>query len=72
MTRNPSRLYRLIEERLDCSLAEFVDERRRPDVRPPASWEAIAAEITSKTGIEISRVGLRNWFTAKTETERAA
>jgi hypothetical protein len=62
MTRNPSRLYRLIEERLDGTLVEFVDERRRPDVRPPASWDAIAAELSEKTGIEISRPGLRKWF----------
>jgi hypothetical protein len=62
MTRKPSRLYRLIEERLDGTLVEFVDERRRPDVRPPASWGAIAAELAEKTGIEISRPGLRKWF----------
>jgi hypothetical protein len=72
MVRNPSRLYRLIEERLDCSLAEFVDARRRPDIRPPASWGAIADELTVKTGIEISRVGLRKWFLNDRETAGAA
>lgn len=62
MARNPTRLYRLIEERLDCTLHEFVYERRKPDIRPPAPWQSIADELHQRTGIEISRVGLAKWF----------
>lgn len=53
----PSRLYRLIEERLDGTLAEYVASRR-----PAASWKAMAAELTATTGVEVSWESLRTWF----------
>jgi hypothetical protein len=53
----PSRLYRLIEERLDGTLTEFVASRR-----PAASWKAMAAELTTTTGVEVSWESLRTWF----------
>jgi hypothetical protein len=56
-TPQPSRLYRLIEERLDGTLAEYVAARR-----PTASWKTMAAELTETTGIEVSWESLRTWF----------
>lgn len=53
----PSRLYRLIEERLDGTLAEYVASRR-----PAVSWKAMAVELTDTTGIEVSWESLRSWF----------
>lgn len=53
----PSRLYRLIEERLDGTLADYVAARR-----PAASWKSMAAELTATTGIEVSWESLRTWF----------
>lgn len=53
----PSRLYRLIEERLDGTLAEYVASRR-----PAASWKTMAAELTATTGVEVSWESLRSWF----------
>lgn len=53
----PSRLYRLLEERLDGTLAEFVAARR-----PAASWKTMAAELSETTGIEVSWESLRTWF----------
>jgi hypothetical protein len=60
--RRRTPLYQLIEERLDVPLADFVDERRGESVRPPASWRAVAAEITQKTGVEVTHTALRLWF----------
>jgi len=59
--RRQSQLYRLIEERLDGTLAEFVENRLNAD----ASWRGMAAEITEATGIEISGEGLRRWFAGR-------
>lgn len=53
----PSRLYRLIEERLDGTLAELIAARR-----PQTSWRDIAAEVETLTGIEVSWETLRMWF----------
>lgn len=59
-TRTP--LYQLIEERLDTTLASFVAERRAASIRPPASWRAIAAEITERTGVPVTHTAVRLWF----------
>lgn len=53
----PSRLYRLIEERIDGTLVDYVAARR-----PATSWRDLADEISKLTGIEISNEGLRLWF----------
>lgn len=53
----PSRLYRMIEARLDGTLAEYVEKSR-----PSTSWRDMAADLTSRTGIEVSYEALRSWF----------
>lgn len=68
MKRTPTRLHRLIDKLLDRPLADLVAERRAEAV----GWRAIAAEVQQKTGAEISHQALIDWFTAETETERAA
>jgi hypothetical protein len=65
MSGNPSPLYQLIEERLGCTLPEFVAERRGESVRPPASWRAIAAEITKTTGVTVTHTAVRLWFVGR-------
>lgn len=55
--REPSQLYRLIEERLDGTLAELIAQRR-----PHTTWRAIADEIQDATGITVSAEILRQWF----------
>lgn len=52
-----SRLYRLVEERLDGTLADLVAARR-----PTTSWRDIASDIATTTGIEVSYETLRLWF----------
>jgi hypothetical protein len=58
----PSRLYRLLEERLDGTLVEYVASRR-----PATSWRDLAEEISSTTGIEVSHEALRVWFADRIE-----
>lgn len=53
----PSVLYRLIEECLDGTLAEFVAARRAT-----SSWQDIADSIKEATGVEVNRETLRLWF----------
>lgn len=66
MSETPTRLQRLIEERLDGTLADFVAQRRERG----AGWRAIATDLTDKTGIEISHQGVRKWYSgADTETD---
>lgn len=60
----PSRLYRLIEERLDGTLAELIAARR-----PHTSWKDIAAEVTEMSGIEVSWESLRLWFADRITVE---
>lgn len=58
MTDTPTRLQRLISERLGVPIAEFVAEQRSAGT----SWRGIADEIEQRTGIEISHTGLRKWY----------
>jgi hypothetical protein len=44
------------------SLADWVADRRRPSVRPPASWRTISLELSQLTGIAVSYEALREWF----------
>lgn len=59
---NRSPLYRMIERRLDGSLAEFVAARRLT-----TSWTAMAAELVQATDCEISDETLRRWFAGRLE-----
>lgn len=54
----PSPLYRMIEQRLDGTLADYVAAR----LQAKASWLTMAAEITETTQIEVSDETLRRWF----------
>lgn len=58
MTDTPTRLQRLISERLGVPIAKFVADQRSAGT----SWRGIADAIEQKTGIEISHTGLRKWF----------
>lgn len=62
MADTPSALYRLIEQKLDGTLAEFIAARR-----PTQSWRNIAAELTEKTGVEVSWETVRGWFADRIE-----
>jgi hypothetical protein len=58
----PTRLYRLIEGRLDGTLAEYVAARR-----PGTSWQELADRIHRVTGVEVSDEALRLWFADRLE-----
>lgn len=60
----PSPLYRLIEERLDGTLADLIAARR-----PHTGWRDIAAEIHTLTGVEVSWETLRTWFVDRIHVE---
>jgi len=60
----PSRLYRLIEERLDGTLAELIAARR-----PHTPWRLIADEIRDSTKIDVSAEILRQWFADRIQIE---
>lgn len=62
MAQTPSKLYRMIEERLDGTLAEYIAAQR-----PQRSWRQIAAELQEATGIEVSWESLRSWFVDRIE-----
>lgn len=57
-------LYRMIEKRLDGTLAAWVEQRRAD-----TSWAAMAAELTATTEIEVSRETLRRWFADRIQVE---
>jgi hypothetical protein len=59
-----SRLYTIIEERLDGTLAELIAARR-----PSTSWRDIADEVTEKTGVPVSDETLRLWFADRITVE---
>lgn len=58
--QKPSRAYQLVEERLGCDLAPWVADLRDGG----ASWNTIAVEILTMTGVSLTAETLRNWFGA--------
>lgn len=58
------KLYRMIEKRLDVSLADWVAQRKAD-----TSWAAMAAELTAATEVEVSRETLRRWFADRLTVE---
>ena len=54
----PTRLYRLIEDRLEGTLADYVAASRAQAL----SWRAMAEDIQERTGICVSHEILRLWF----------
>lgn len=54
----PTALYRLIEDRLDGTLAELV----QTGISDGKGWRALARDVHDKTGIEVSRMTLAEWF----------
>lgn len=59
-----TQLYRLIEERIPGTLADFVAARW-----PKAGWRKIADELLDLTGISVSYATLRMWFTDRIQVE---
>ena len=59
-----SRLYRMIEARIDGTLAEFIAARR-----PQMGWRSIAKDIDQRTGIWVSGETLRLWFADRVTVE---
>lgn len=59
----PSVLYQLVESRLDGTLVEYVAERRAT-----TSWRAMAADLTERTGVQVSYQTLMNWFADRIQT----
>lgn len=53
----PTPLYRLVEAGLGGSLVEYVAERRAT-----MSWRAMAADLTERTGENVTYETLRAWF----------
>lgn len=65
MTEHPnSQLYRLIEERIEGTLAEYVAARW-----PQKGWRKIAADIYADTGITVSHASLGTWFAGRITVE---
>lgn len=65
----PSRLYKLIERQLQrhtpgTTLAAYIAASR-----PTKSWDTIAAELATITGVEASGETLRLWFADRIEVE---
>ena len=65
MTEPPRRspLYKLIENHIDGTLAEYVAANRSD-----ASWRAMAADLAERSGEKINGETLRLWFTTQDET----
>lgn len=55
---NQTRTYLLIEERLDKSLKKHVTAARRKQM----SWNAIARDLHTLTGVGVTSETLRTWF----------
>jgi hypothetical protein len=51
-------LYRLLEEKLGGSLADYVARKRTAGM----SWRAMASDLSATTGVEVSNEALRLWF----------
>lgn len=66
MSEAPTRLYGLIEERLDgITLADFIASRRQRYV----SWRRIARELSEQTGVAVSSEAVRLWFADRIQIE---
>jgi hypothetical protein len=60
----PSLLYQLIEAKLPGTLADFVAARRATQ-----PWGAIAEELSTLTGHDVSDETLRRWFADRITVE---
>jgi hypothetical protein len=63
MVDQRTRLYQLIEERLDGTLADYVARSRAASM----SWRAMAADLRGRTGLQVSNEILRQWFAHRIE-----
>jgi hypothetical protein len=59
----PSVLYQLVETRLDGTLVEYVAEHRAS-----MSWRAMAADLSERTGVQVTYETLRGWFADRIQT----
>lgn len=64
MTTPRSQLYRLIEERLDSTLADYVAANRAA-----MSWRTMSDDLHARTGIRVSYQTLRAWFAHRLQVE---
>jgi hypothetical protein len=60
-----SQLYRLIDQRLDGGLVDYVCVQRAA----MKSWRWMATDLHQKTGIEVSYKTLRAWFADRIQVE---
>ena len=60
----PTPLYRLVEARLGQPLDAYVAERRAS-----TSWRAMAADLTERTGENVTYETLRGWFADRITVE---
>lgn len=58
----PTPLFQLAEARLGSSLDAYVAERRAT-----TSWRAMAADLTARTGVQLTGETLRVWFADRIE-----
>lgn len=62
----PSNLYRLVEEKLGSSLAEFIVQRRKTVMSSSGKqsripYRRIANELVDLTGVDITHEAVRRW-----------
>lgn len=64
MTQQPSRLYQMIEDRLEGqTLAEYVAQNK-----VHKTWRELAADLNEKTSAGVSHETLRLWFARRIQT----
>jgi hypothetical protein len=59
----PTVLYQLVDARLDGKLVEYVAEHRAT-----TSWRTMAADLTERTGVQVTHETLRGWFADRIQT----
>lgn len=59
---NRTRTYLLVEERLGRPLARHVMKLRGTELRAATSWDQIAHQLATDTGINVTSETLRLWF----------
>lgn len=63
-TPRPSRLYRMIEDRIEGTLIEYIERERTTK-----TWREMAADLEQRTGILITFQTLHNWFADRITVE---
>jgi hypothetical protein len=58
MSKPPTRVYELIEDRLGADLAEHVAKMRAEK----ASWHKISIDLAERTNVVVTPQTISNWF----------